>query len=139
MTLIDYDQLGSQHAAARRGTSRAPGLLLDLETFGDARVAERFVGITTDGVVVPGLFLSERPEWTRLRSSRRRTFLDSLDGAPVEACLPIDSEHWRTWCNVHIYMWRHGVLLEDLSASQRDAGLAHPIEPQHAGSPMSAT
>ena len=44
MTLIDYDQIGLRGMpplSARRKPER-PGLLLDLETFGDARVAERY-------------------------------------------------------------------------------------------------
>ncbi len=74
----------------------------------------------------PGLFPIEKTGIdTAPLVDAARAFLDSLDDASrSKACLPIGSEHWRTWCNVHIYMWRHGVLLEDLSPSQRDAGLA---------------
>ncbi len=128
MTLIDYDQIGlrGMPPLSARHKPQLPGLLLDLERFGDARVAERFVGITTDGAVVPGLFpIGKTGVDTAPLADAAGAFLDSLDSASrSKACLPIGSEHWRTWCNVHIYMWRHGVLLEDLSATQRDAGLA---------------
>ena len=128
MTLIDYDEIGlrGMPPLSARHKPELPGLLLDLENFGDAHVAERFIGITTDGVVMPGLFPIEKTGVdTAPLVDAARAFLDSLDGASrSKACLPIGSEQWRTWCNVHIYMWRHGVLLEDLKPSQRDAGLA---------------
>ena len=86
--------------------------------------------------MVPGLFpIGKTGVDTAPLVDAARAFLDSLDDARRgrRHCLPIDSEQWRTWCNVHIYMWRHGVLLEDLSAAQRDAGArAHPSEPQRA-------
>ncbi len=36
---------------------------------------------------------------------------------------PVDSDNWRRWCNVHIYLMRHGLLLEDLDQRQRAAAL----------------
>ena len=53
-----------------------------------------------------------------------QAYLQSLDAARRDAAsLPVDADEWRTWCNVHIYMWRHGLLLEDLDAAQRSAAL----------------
>ena len=51
-------------------------------------------------------------------------FLASLDDAQRDAVtFPVDADEWRTWCNVHIYLWRHGLLLEDLAAEPRAAAL----------------
>jgi hypothetical protein len=51
-------------------------------------------------------------------------FLATLDaGQRAAVSFPVDADEWRQWCNVHIYLMRHGLLLEDLSAPQRDAAL----------------
>ena len=51
-------------------------------------------------------------------------FLASLDDAQRDAVtFPVDADEWRTWCNVHIYLRRHGLLLDDLRPGQRAAAL----------------
>ncbi len=128
MTLVDYEQLGlrGMPPLSARHKPGLPGLLLDLERFGDDAVAKPFVGITTDGVVVPGLFpIRKTGISTSAMVDAAHAYLQSLDGTQrAVAILPVDSDQWRTWCNVHIYMWRHGVLLEDLDAGRRAAALS---------------
>ena len=41
----------------------------------------------------------------------------------LAARFPIDAEEWRTWFNVHQYVFRHGVMLGNLSSMQRDLAL----------------
>jgi Protein of unknown function (DUF3500) len=127
MTLIDYDHIGlrAMPPLSARHKPALPGLLLDLEEVGNQRVAERFVGITTDGTPVPGLFpITKTGVDTAPIVDAAQAFLASLDPSQRDtATLPVDSDQWRVWCNVHIYMWRHGVLLEDLSPAQREAAL----------------
>ena len=85
-----------------------------------------FVGITTDGVVQTGLrsLDSAPPVPTAPIADAALTFVQALSSAQrVQACLPIDAPDWRTWTNVHVAFWRHGVLLDDLSPSQRDLAL----------------
>jgi hypothetical protein len=36
---------------------------------------------------------------------------------------PLDSTEWRSWFNVHMNFFRHGVMLEDLSVAQRELAL----------------
>ncbi len=51
-------------------------------------------------------------------------FLASLDPAQRDTVtFPIDSDNWLRWSNVHIYLMRHGLLLEDLDDRQRAAAL----------------
>ena len=92
---------------------------------GEARVAEPFKGITTDGVVVPNLFplkatgISTEPI--------RRTALEFLatlnDEQRQRVTFDLTSDAWRRWWNIHPFLMRHGMLLEDLADNQREAGL----------------
>ena len=89
-------------------------------------LAEPFTGLTTDGAPIPGLF----PVGPAGASSRRlRDAAEALLAALTpaqrsDACFPLDSNLWRAWSNVHLYIVRHGVCLEDLSAAQRELALA---------------
>ena len=81
---------------------------------GEAAVREPFVGITTDGKVVPGLFaLAKTGVSTRPIQAAAEAFLAALDPTQrAAACLPLDGDAWRAWSNIHPYIMRHGVLLE---------------------------
>jgi Protein of unknown function (DUF3500) len=90
-----------------------------------ASLAEPFVGLTTDGQVMPGLFRLERS------GVSAQPLLDAAD-AFVESLspeqrgwvsFPIDSSEWRAWSNISPYLLRHGVCLESLSDAQRDLAL----------------
>jgi hypothetical protein len=99
-----------------------------LKPFADERFAKRndaFRGVTVDGTVRPDLF--------ELRSTGRTLaavadaaleFLSALDEAQrTVAEQPMDSDDWRTWINVHMNYYRHGVLLEDVSSEARQRAL----------------
>jgi hypothetical protein len=88
-------------------------------------VSEPFAGITTDGKIVPGLFPLQTTG-TSTESIRRaaRSFLDALDPSQrQQASFDITSDAWRRWWNIHPFLMRHGVLLEDLSDQQREVAL----------------
>ena len=40
------------------------------------------------------------------------------------ATLDLDTPDWRSWCNMHPYIMRHGVCLDYLEAPQQEAALA---------------
>jgi hypothetical protein len=85
-----------------------------------------FVGITTDGVVQTGLrSLDSAPKVpTAPIVDAALAFLQELSPAQrSKASLPMDAPDWRTWTNVHLAFWRHGVMLDDLSPAQRDLAL----------------
>ncbi len=85
-----------------------------------------FVGITTDGVVRTGMrSLDDGPKVpTAPIVDAALAFLQALSPEQrTQACLPIDSPDWRTWTNVHVAFWRHGVLLDDVTPAVRDLAL----------------
>ncbi|HLH76066.1 MAG TPA: DUF3500 domain-containing protein [Candidatus Binataceae bacterium] len=90
-----------------------------------ASLAEPFVGISSDGSPSHGLFplrstgISPAPlveaaqAWLATLSPSQR----------AAACFPLDSVQWRAWSNVHVYMMRHGVCLDDVDDRQKGAAL----------------
>src|SRR6266508_4317314 len=92
----------------------------------EAVVAEPFIGITTDGTALPGLFpLRRTGVSTQPIKDAADAFLASLpEEQQTQARFPVDSPAWMQWLNVHPYVMRHGVLLENLNAVQREAALA---------------
>src|SRR5689334_20170625 len=76
-------------------------------------------GVTADGRLVPGLFAATRGavDTDPLREAAQ-AFLDALDAADrPRATLPLDAVERRQWSNVHPNFFRHGVMLERLTAA----------------------
>jgi hypothetical protein len=126
--LVDYHELGLRGMpplSARRLPPDLPDLLSGLVAQAAHVPDDPFVGITTDGTVRPGLFpLRPTHVSTRPIVDAGHAFLASLDDSQKRTVtFPVDSDEWRRWCNVHIYLFRHGLLLEDLTPPQRAAGL----------------
>lgn len=92
---------------------------------GERSVREPFTGITTDGAIVPGLFpLQTTGVSTEPIRRAAIEFLEVLDPAQrQQASFELGSDAWRRWWNIHPFLLRHGVLLEDLSDRQREAAL----------------
>ncbi len=93
---------------------------------GAAALAQPYMGITTDGQVTAGLFArAESGVSTAPVVAAANAFLASLDASQRSvAQFDVENDAWRSWVNVHMYMMRHGALLEDLNDRQRDAALA---------------
>lgn len=88
-------------------------------------VAEPFKGITTNGKIIPGLFPIQRTGIsTQPIKDAAEAFLAALDPEQQAALFPVDSDVWRRWSNIHIYLMRHGALLDAMSPAQRDRALA---------------
>jgi hypothetical protein len=89
-------------------------------------LAEPFLGIVTDGGIVPGLFALEKtgvPIVPLLEVAR--SFLASLSAEQRNAaCFAVDDEAWRRWSNIHPWLMRHGLCLADLDGNQRETALA---------------
>lgn len=88
-------------------------------------LAEPVRGITSDGVVVPGLFAGTagRTDTTGIREAAT-AWLGSLGAEDALAAqFPVGADEWRTWFNIHPYVFRHGVMLGHLSAQQRQLAL----------------
>lgn len=82
-------------------------------------------GITTDGVVRQGLFpLAATGVSTKPITEAANRFLQALSAEQRgRALFAIDADEWRIWNNIHVYCWRHGVMLEDLPDATRKLGL----------------
>src|SRR5688572_6008603 len=89
-------------------------------------LAEPFKGLTTDGTLVEGLFpIRQTGASTRRLYDAAGAVLEALSPAQrADACFPLESDMWRAWSNVHLYIVRHGACLEDMSEAQRELALA---------------
>ncbi|MFW6198280.1 MAG: DUF3500 domain-containing protein [Acidobacteriota bacterium] len=90
----------------------------------DEALAEPFVGITTDGTVVPGLYeIRATGVSTAPVVEAAEAFLASLTPEQREATtFPVDSSEWRDWHNIHRYD-REGIRRRDMTPGQEEAAL----------------
>lgn len=111
----------------------AAGLAAVADLVGDAQAAsvvdcaaEPFVGVTTDGRPIPGLFeLREEGAPAAAAVQAALGYLSSLDqGQRAAAVLPLDAPEWRLWINAFLTFPEHGLLLQELTDAQRTAALA---------------
>lgn len=111
--------------SARKPTPLPEGLQKMLAR-AKAELAGPFKGITTDGTPVPGLFPIHRTGVSLAALvTAARDFITALSETErAQACLGLDSEAWRSWSNVHPYLMRHGICLEDLGEAGRAAAFA---------------
>lgn len=87
----------------------------------EAQLREPVVGVHTSAGVVPGLFplASTGLVLDRVVEAERRlrdVLTPSERGA---AAFALESDNWRRWCNIHRFLMRHGVLLDDLDDLKR--------------------
>jgi hypothetical protein len=89
-------------------------------------VEEPFVGITTDGHVVPDLYALRDTGWNPEPAAKAaRAFLDDLTCEQRKAVLfEVDATQWRMWSNAFPTWDPHGLRLEDIEPGQRDRALA---------------
>ena len=88
-------------------------------------LAEEFTGITTTGAPVEGLFRVMRTGVSVAPVvEAAESFKDTLTTAQwQEATFDIDDRAWRSWHNMHVFLMRHGLLLDALEPAQRAAAL----------------
>lgn len=88
----------------------------------ETQIAEPFRGLTADGQVVPGLFsLQEAGPSNQGVKQAAQAWLDSIDpGQRDSALFSVDSDAWRRWSNIHVFLMRHGAMMEDMTEDQRD-------------------
>jgi hypothetical protein len=92
---------------------------------GEQLVGEPFKGITADGNLVPGLFPLEATGVSTEPIRRAALeFVEVLDARQRQRVgFDIGSDAWRRWWNIHPFLMRHGLLLEDATDQQRSAAL----------------
>jgi hypothetical protein len=116
----------------RRGDSaRGPfvvppdGFIKNMYERAVSATAAPFVGITTDGKVVPNLFRHKEGPSLKPVVDAADAFVASLEPGQKRAMMfDLEADRWRTWSNIHIYMFRDGACLADLSDEQRQRALA---------------
>lgn len=91
----------------------------------DREVSQPYRGITSGSQIAPGLYRVEPTGVsTQPLRSAAEEFLSSLSASQREkASFPIDAVEWRQWHGLFTLLWRHGVLLQDLSDAQRQAAM----------------
>jgi Protein of unknown function (DUF3500) len=92
---------------------------------GRAEIAQPFRGLTADGRVVPNLFpIASTGASTKPIFEAAQGFLASLDsGQRARATFGVDAPEWRAWSNIHPFILRHGVVLDDCTPTQRERAL----------------
>ena len=85
-------------------------------------LAEPFKGITTNGIVLPGLFqISPTGVSTEPVRIAAEKFISSLSSVQLARTMfPLDDVQWRKWMNQHFYA-RQGISFQEMSEAQRDA------------------
>ena len=91
----------------------------------EAAQKEPYVGITTDGTPISGLFpIRSTGHSTQAITDAANSFLATLSNAQRDSVqFDIDSREWQRWFNISPFVFRHGLMLEDLSEVQLDAAL----------------
>jgi len=89
----------------------------------EAEIAEPFKGLTTDGRVVPDMFAIQT---TGLSNEGMKRAADALlgslgPGQREKALFSVDSDAWRRWSNIHVFLMRHGAMLETMAPDQLEA------------------
>jgi len=121
--------------SARARPAELPPNLQRYADTGEALIAEPFRGITADGRVVPRLFPIQRTGVSaRPVQDAAEAFLASLGPEQrARALFSLDSDAWRRWSNIHPFVMRHGVSLDEMSPAQRERALALLRESLSAG------
>ena len=90
----------------------------------ETQIAEPFRGLTADGQVVPGLFSLQKTGLSNEGMKRAaEAWLASIDSGQRDSALfSVDSDAWRRWSNIHVFLMRHGVMMEDMTQGQRESG-----------------
>jgi hypothetical protein len=86
-------------------------------------VRREFVGVTTDGRPIPGLFELEDTglDPTPLVAAAEELWSELEPGERAAATQELDSPAWRMWTNAFPSWQPHGLRLEDLPEPKRDA------------------
>jgi uncharacterized protein DUF3500 len=92
---------------------------------GRAEIAQAFRGLTADGHIIPDLYpLKSTGVSTAPLQEAALAFLASLPEADqARATFPVDAPEWRAWSNIHAFVMRHGVCLDDCTEEQRSRAL----------------
>ena len=107
------------HADARRQSPRAREFFASWEKL----LAEPFKGVTTDGIVIPGLFsLAPNGAPAEAMIDAVKALLGQL--SPEQRAtmrFPANSQQWRRWQNTELYLEDFGLRLDEVPERLREA------------------
>ena len=107
------------------GADQAAQMIARYGEAGRQAMAEPYIGITSDGHVQPGLFaLEPTGVSTDAIVAAAEAFLDSLSpDRRGTALFDVEDDAWRAWSNIHPFVMRHGVGLDECTHDQRERAL----------------
>ena len=125
LQLKDFKVRGRPVRSGRALAPDSPEQLLTNIKEAETRVTEPFKGVTAEGQVIPGLFSLKQTGRSNEGIKRAaEAWLNSIEpGQRDAASFSLDSDAWRRWSNIHVFMMRHGAMLEPMGPSQRDLAL----------------
>jgi hypothetical protein len=103
-----------------------PPLVANMLIQWEALSRQPFVGVTTDGTVIPDLYVLQ-PNGAPIHSAVEAALhlLNAVSQQERAAlCYPIDARAWRMWNNTEFYLHHIGLRLEETSMQLREAMLA---------------
>lgn len=111
--------------SARHHVDHAPPFILDIVDERAAELERPFTGLTTDGHLRRGLRSLDGPRVdTGPIVDAALAVLEALTPAQrAQTSHTMDAVEWRTWLNVHMNHFRHGLMLEDLAPVVRELAL----------------
>jgi len=126
--MVRWEDFGLRHRDRYESARTRPDVphprLVGVHRRGLESVGQPFVGITTDGEVIEGLFDDEKKTDTGPVLEAALHFVSTLTGDEVDrVVLPTGSADQRLWLNIQPNVFRHGLMLEDLAGPARQAAL----------------
>jgi len=121
-TFIGLPPREKPEVSARDLSSQLNERTKGMKESGDRATEEAFAGITENGELRHGLFsIAPTGVSTAPIKAAAEAFLTSLGPRRNEAIFEVDSDKWRRWSNVHMFLMRHGVCMEGMTEPQKDA------------------
>ncbi|KAI0136162.1 hypothetical protein BJ170DRAFT_238 [Xylariales sp. AK1849] len=116
---------GCSHAAELLEHHRPPWLYALVEHW-FSLLNEPFRGVTTDGVVRPGLFelRDEAVPIDSIVKAVENVLASCTEEQRTRTLFHVDSEKWRTWSNPEFLLSNKGIRLDEISESLRDGVLS---------------
>ncbi|MDB2347705.1 DUF3500 domain-containing protein [Verrucomicrobiales bacterium] len=122
LMLISSIALATTNAQQKRNSRGGNNRFAELEK---KALAEKFVGVTSDGNVEEGLYsIQSTGVSTKAVKKAADAFLKRLtDDQRKKTKFPVNDNEWRRWANQHS-LPRQGVSFEEMSEEQRNHGFA---------------
>lgn len=113
--------LSQMHPRSARERAELPQALRAVVDERTGALREPLAGLTADGTIRPGLFpLQATGVSTAPITQAAQAFLGALSaGQRQRAVFPPGADERRQWLNIHPNLFRHGVMLEDLTPATR--------------------